>query len=180
MEIFQYWASKLDPWSSIRQLLHGYHPNSVLSHPELTRRAFFGDAMKPFSDVVMTFQRHLCPYESLRWPIDMMTRFVRFDGVLRRLRGFFGARRDRKQQALLVIVGSQDKLTRPDISLRLADEYRQTAAGMTPDGGIEGDVGVRYEVVEGAGHHLQNDVQLKDGARILCDFMDRLGGAVKA
>src|SRR4051812_464349 len=101
-DIFRYWALKLDPWSLFRPFLPGYHPPSTLSPPPLAQRAFFGDSMPPLSPVVMNFQRRICACESLRWPLDMFSRFVDFGGVLRPIRGFADAARGRTHPALFL------------------------------------------------------------------------------
>ena len=63
------------------------------------------------------------------------------------------------------MAGSQDKLMTPKVTRETAAFYREAAA--TARGS---DDAVQMEVVEGAGHHLQNDVQWEDGAARLLDF----------
>lgn len=48
-------------------------------------------------------------------------------------------------------------------------ENREKDSGLT-----EAEQGVRFGVIVGADHHLQSDLQCKDGAMKLPDFHERL------
>ncbi|KAK7415080.1 hypothetical protein QQZ08_012440 [Neonectria magnoliae] len=150
--VYMNWA-KLDIWFTIRLMFHSWHPNSPLSHPALTRRAFFGDSF-PLS-AVTPFQRRMSRYESYRWPFSMMKPFATASSVLQHIHSGGAAK-------LLVMAGSQDKLMTAQVTQDTAAFYRAAA---DPEGKE-----VRLEIVEGAGHHLQNDVQWEDGAGKLHDF----------
>ena len=164
MGVYMNWA-RLDPWFTVRLILHGWHPNSPLSHPTLTQRAFFGDKF-PLTSVV-AFQQRMNRYESYLWPFSMMRPFASAASVLRHVRrgepklGRVGRAR------VLIMAGTQDKLMTPDVTRETAAFYRAAAAGDT-----QGDGGgaVLMEMVEEAGHHLQNDVQWEDGAEKLWAF----------
>ncbi|KPM34698.1 hypothetical protein AK830_g11872 [Neonectria ditissima] len=147
---------KLDPWFTIRLILHGWHSNSPLSHPALTRRAFFGESF-PLS-AMGPFQSRLNRYESYGWPFSMMRAFASAGSILRHVHngGAGGIK-------LLVMAGSQDKLMTEKVTQETAAFYRAAADPEAKDV-------VRLEIVEGAGHHLQNDVQWQDGAGRLLNF----------
>jgi alpha-beta hydrolase superfamily lysophospholipase len=143
---------RLDPWCSFRMVFHGYHPNSPLSHPELTRRAFFGDSF-PATDVV-PFQRRMNRYESFWWPLTMMRPFASAQAVLA------GIENKGAKTTVLVMAGSQDALMDARVTRETTAFYRAASD----------EENVRIEFVNGAGHHLQNDVQWEDGAAKLLDF----------
>ena len=67
-------------------VFHGWHPNSPLSHPFLTRRAFFSDEYP--EDELIEFQRRSSRYESFLWPLGMMYPFVNARRLLRGIRGW--------------------------------------------------------------------------------------------
>lgn len=155
MGVYKNWWN-LDPWCALRLVLHAWHPNSPLSHPFLTRRAFFGDSF-PFSAIV-PFQRRMNRYESFLWPSSMMRPFASANSILKHVD-------DQVKAAVLVMAGSQDKLMTPKITQETTAFYREAAITARGD-----DDAVRLEFVEGAGHHLQNDIQWEDGAAKLLDF----------
>lgn len=161
MGVYKNWWN-LDPWFTLRLVLHAWHPNSPLSHPVLTRRAFFGDSF-PLSAVI-PFQQRTNRYESYLWPFSMMRPFASASSVLEHVDSQAAAR-------VLVMAGSQDKLMTPEVTQETAAFYREAAA--TARGG---DDAVRMEIVEGAGHHLQNDVQWEDGAVKLLGFYRSVTG----
>ena len=92
------------------------------------------------------------------------------------------------RDSVCIIVGDQDKLMHVGMCQQQAIEYRQCLARMLEPtratqslapstrerkGGLatESTGGVRLVVVEGAGHHLQNDVQQEIGAQMLLQFV---------
>lgn len=154
MGVYANWA-KLDPWFTIRMLFHAGHSNSPLSHPILTRQAFFGDAF-PLSAVI-PFQQHLNRYESFLWPFSMMYPFSSATNILRHIHN-----EGESGEKVLILTGSQDKLMDKLVTERTVTWYRDAATGRRE--------GARLNFVEGAGHHLQNDVQWKDGAEKLFEF----------
>lgn len=154
MGVYMNWA-RLDPWFTLRMIFHGWHPNSPLSHPALTRRAFFGDRF-PMSYVI-PFQRRLNRYESYGWPFSMMRPFATASSILRHIHN-----KGSSGNKVLVMAGSQDALMTPEVTQETAAFYRRVAE---PE-----KEGVLMEFVKGAGHHLQNDVQWEDGAAKLFEF----------
>ncbi|CAK9784491.1 alpha/beta-hydrolase [Cutaneotrichosporon oleaginosum] len=140
--VYLNWA-RLDPWFSLRMLFHFWHPNSPLSHPRLTYAAFFGPSFP--EDRVLAFQHRMSRFESFWWPISMMRPFAKASQILAKV----------SSRSVLVMAGSEDALMTPDVTRATAAFYRAESKE------------VQLEFVEGAGHHLQNDVQWTDGAQRL-------------
>lgn len=179
----------LDPWFSLRLLFHGWHPNSPLSHPALTKRAFFSDAVS--DSYVAQFQKHINAYESFLWPLGMMVPFANAETIIRKITGW-----DRGGQRILVLAGGRDRLMTMDVMEKLAEFYRRPlrlllrnkkldAVGDSSDQveaeessvrrgmDTDGD-GVRLCVVRSAGHHMQNDAEWEAGAEKLLTFYHQL------
>ncbi|KAL1404860.1 hypothetical protein Q8F55_008471 [Vanrija albida] len=142
----------LDRWFVFRLLFcHFGHPNSALSHPLLTLRAFFGRQFP--LQTVYPFQAKLARYESLRWPFSMVGPFARAQDVVKHV----------QRRRILVLAGDEDALMTPEITRETAAYYALAGAEVTT------------EFVSGAGHHLQNDVQWEEGAERLLDWYRALG-----
>lgn len=160
-------------------MFHLGHPNSPLSHPALTRRVFFSDALS--DQYVHNFQTHTNAYESLLWPMGMVRPFVNARNVVQHIAGWG------KGQRILVLAGGGDKLMTLGVMRQLATFYRRAFRTLVSEKKLEADNsivvppegeegldnagdGVRLDIVPGAGHHLQNDAQWKVGAKKLLDF----------
>lgn len=169
----------LDPWFVLRMIFHLGHPNSPLSHPALTHKVFFSDAVS--DQYVFNFQMRINAYDSLLWPMGMMSPFVNAKSVVRQLFGWGNGQR------ILVLAGGGDRLMTVDVMGQLATFYRKAIRTLVGEKKLETDGplavlpegeegmknagdGVRLNVVPGAGHHLQNDAQWKVGADELLDF----------
>ncbi len=178
---------RLDPLFTIRMLFHAWHPNSPLSHPALTRRVFFSDALpEPY---VEEFQRRTAPYESMLWVMGMRKLFVSPPSILSQISGWTST----AGQRLLVLAGEGDKIMTPPEMQKLAKFYRdtfKTPAVQKKLGPVDADLevqsapgeggqdtagqGVQLRFVPGAGHHMQNDVGWEVGARKLLEFYEQL------
>ncbi|KAK3680463.1 Alpha/Beta hydrolase protein [Podospora appendiculata] len=173
----------LDPWFTLRMILHGWHPNSPLSHPALTRRVFFSE--QPSDAYVESFQKRVSPYESFLWPLGMSYPFTNPQKLLQQITG------SEAGQKVLVLWDGPDKIMTLPVMERLAAFYREAYHRLVGkkkldvgDSEIkaiagEGDQdtagrGVRLCIVPGAGHHLQNDVQWEAGAQKLLEFCEQL------
>ncbi|KLU89409.1 hypothetical protein MAPG_08380 [Magnaporthiopsis poae ATCC 64411] len=187
---------RVDPLFGIRMLLHGWHPNSALSHPALTKRVFFSDEVD--DDYVLRFQARTSAYESFLWPLSMMRRFVDPARLLCRLWGWTSSSdgsgsSTRSGQRILIMSGEGDKLMTPPVMRHLAATYRAAFADqanakkievghdsaevvpLAGEGGVDdAGQGVRFCIAPGAGHHLQNDVEWEVGARKLLEFYKQL------
>lgn len=175
---------RADPWFSFRMIFHGWHPNSPLSHPALTRRIFFSNEL---SDAyVNAFQSRSSPYESFLWPLGMSYPFADPQRVLGQISSW-----GRAPQGLMVLYGGIDVIMNKTQMEKLGQFYRTAFSalvgkeklgaedrGVTSLAGEVGETsvghGVRVGVVPGAGHHLQNDVTWEIGAKKLLEFYDQL------
>ncbi|KAK8087384.1 hypothetical protein PG994_002358 [Apiospora phragmitis] len=182
-KVYYNWAC-FDPWFPIRLVFHGWHSNSPLSHPSLTRRAFFSEQY-PEEDL-LEFQRHLNRFESFWWPIGMMAPFVDARKLLGNILGWDGS-----SDRILIMAGTGDKLMTRDVQVQAAQMYRNAVSDMVKEKKLEADSapvrkldgeggqddsgqGVRLAWVPGAGHHVQNDVQWEVGAAKLRAWLEQL------
>jgi pimeloyl-ACP methyl ester carboxylesterase len=163
---------KFDPWMMIRMLfLHFGHPMSPLSSTRLVKQAFFCDDFP--LDKVVAFERYMPRMESFAWPMGQNFRFGTFRNVLQRIVGWGMGQR------VLVLAGEKDRLVDLNVAQREVREAREAFVDLASCGKIEAkkeevDSGVRFYVVKGAGHHMQNDLQWEDGARQLLDWYEQL------
>ncbi|KAF4564538.1 hypothetical protein EYR40_010704 [Pleurotus pulmonarius] len=168
---------KMDPWFSLRMWGHFLHPNSPLSSTGLVKRAFFCDA-KPDSEVD-AFAQKMSYYESFLWPLGMMLgRLVDVRNVVKRISGW-----ESRGCSLMVLAAEKDRLMSIKQMKGAAEHYRGGLMDLirtkkldsVESGDPEGDVsGVRFRVVAGAGHHLQNDIQWHEGACEVVGFYEQL------
>jgi hypothetical protein len=178
--VYKNWAA-LDPLFMVRMFWQGCHPNSPLSHPALTKQAFFSDSIA--DSYVVAFQKRICRYESFLWPWGMMYPFSNATRVVRQIFGGNGG------EKILVMSGTGDKLMTIPVMKELAARYREAYDGLDETGVMLDKVdakalgggyagsrgrGVRAVFVPRAGHHLQNDVQWEDGAWELLQFYRQL------
>lgn len=176
----------MDPWFVIRNLLHLQHPRSPLSSDTLVYNAFFGPAFP--RDKVREFAQQMPNYESIAWPIGMMKRFTDVLSILRNIQGW----RNSLSSRVMVMAGSEDKLMGVQLMRDVACEYRkgieqlgddkrldpadfpQSSFQLSPHVRQDTETAVTMVVVEGAGHHVQNDVQADEAAEALRKFLDQL------
>jgi hypothetical protein len=178
------WA-KFDPWFTIRMILHGWHPNSPLSHLALTKKAFFSDDVS--DSYLLKFQQQVNRYESFLWPLGMLRPFTSATNVLQQISSSGSG----SGEKVLVMSGTGDRMMTISVMNELASTYRQAWSRLVTSKKIEskstetkplaGDGGrdsigrgVRQCFVPAAGHHLQNDVQWKVGAEKLLQFCEQL------
>ncbi|KAI1813624.1 alpha/beta-hydrolase [Poronia punctata] len=183
LSVYMNWW-RLDPWFTIRMFFHGWHPNSPLSHPFLVKQAFFSNECP--ADKLVEFQSRLSRYESFLWPLGMFLRFVDPKRLMCNITGWG------KSPRVLVMVGTEDKLMTREVTERTAEIYRAAFSELVSEKKLEvedGDVqclgkgcsvkddvghGVELAWVQGAGHHLQNDMNWEIGAEKLLEFVRRL------
>ena len=144
-------------------------------------RAFFSEAF-PRSEV-QKFERMLPAYESMIWPLGQMLPFANIGNILRNILGW---REDVSKTRLLVMAGREDKLMDVPMMRRLAALYRGGISRIFPEvfptenksskvsDVTSGTTGVDLVVVEGSGHHLQNDLHWQDAASQFLNFLDQL------
>lgn len=181
------WA-RHDPWFLVRSLFHLQHPNSPLSSIKLVHGAFFCPQF-PLS-AVREFARWMPAYESMGWPMGMGGSFWGWwRGCAKWLEprdillNVSSAREVDGKDSVCVVVGEKDMMLRGTIWDQQVAELRDGlsqlrdghGAKAAPQEEIEGaevrsEGGVRLIVVQGAGHHLQNDLQRDVGAEALLRF----------
>lgn len=160
------------------------HPRSPLSSTTLVHRAFFCPSFPTAS--VKEFETHMPAYESLLWPLGIMLPFVNTRNVLKNIVGWGAASKER----VFVLAGSKDTLMGVKLMRRMAQHYRNSFAKLVKREFLQADLaeaeadtqeadefsssGVRFSVVEGAGHHMQNDLQWEDTAQQLLTFVEQL------
>jgi len=177
------WWFKLDPWFALRFYIRDLcHPKSPLSSTTLVHRAFFCPSYP--TEKVVEFERFMPDYESLMWPIGMMHSFIKVKNVLMNILGWTQGR-----QRLLVVAGSEDKLMSVKQMRKMASQYRQALMNLiqkrliTEKKDVEAEEadevesaanGVRFEIVNGSGHHIQNDLQWEVAADRILEFLNQL------
>jgi pimeloyl-ACP methyl ester carboxylesterase len=180
---------KLDPWFALRMWFRDFwHVRSPLSSTTLVHRAFFSPEFP--RERVREMERWMPEYESLTWPIGMMLPFVNVRNVLMNILGWGQGR-----QRLLVVSGEKDTLMGVTLMRRMAVQYRRSFVKnarrlLSSEGketeieepsepedheGVESSVdGVRFVVIKGSGHHLQNDLPWEDCASQVLNFLEHL------
>ncbi|KAI9848095.1 MAG: hypothetical protein M1837_001197 [Sclerophora amabilis] len=139
---------------------------------------------------VAEFESLMPEYESLNWPIGMLRPFINVRRVLAGISGWDSGER------IMVVAGGLDRICSVPLMRRMAQQYRTAVGDLVKEKKIDetegavGDAeeapvekctesrgaGVRFTIVEGAGHHVQNDLQRDDGARRILDFVKQLDG----
>jgi pimeloyl-ACP methyl ester carboxylesterase len=178
-----YWNwFKLDPWFVPRLYFRDmWHPRSPLSSTSLVHRAFFSPEY-PVGEV-KKFEVLMPEYESLVWPLGMMFSFVNVGNVLKSVVGW----RDERQARVLIIAGEKDTLMGVGLMRKMAADYRQQFISFAkslwgarfmetsetkPESGDQQGVG--FEVIQGSGHHIQNDLHWEECAQKILAFVDQL------
>jgi pimeloyl-ACP methyl ester carboxylesterase len=173
----------MDPWMLLRNLLHLHHPRSALSSDTLVGNAFFGHKFP--QDQVRDFAQWMSQCESMGWPVGMMNRFTNVSNILQNIQGLGSS-----AARIMVMAGTEDKLMGVKLMQDMAGEYRDGIRQLSDQKKIEPTVetgnsisknvkqetenGVSMVIVEGAGHHIQNDVQADEAAEALKMFVEQL------
>jgi hypothetical protein len=173
----------------LRTAFHFQHPTSPLSSDRLVHGAFF---CKSFPrSAVSVFAQWMPSYESMKWPMAMMGSFTAWWKGLPSwlnlkdiLSNVTSVQSHLRGDHVCIMVGSEDVLMDLDMARKQTSEYRaalrMSASPGKQDSNSEeradgstttdsGD-GVRFVIVHGAGHHLQNDLQRDAGAEALLAF----------
>lgn len=172
----------MDPWFNFRMFIHFWHPNSPLSNIRLVKQAFFCRE-KP-DEEVDAFARLMAPYESFLWPIGMMFKgYVSVPKIIESIVGWGTSER------IFILSAENDALMSVKQMRGAAEHYRVGVADLVKEKKLEaktGDLvlnekttendgnGVRFRIVPGAGHHVQNDIQWEDGAKAVVEFYEQL------
>jgi hypothetical protein len=136
-------------------------------------------------------------YESMGWPMGQMGGFwawlrgrSQWLDIQAIVRNISNANTAERKDAVCVMVGNQDVLVDVEMSRQSAAEYREALGRKDEDQKriaasesdssfitaidgttVESAAGVQLVIVDGAGHHLQNDVQRGAGAEALLHFV---------
>ncbi|KAF2754626.1 alpha/beta-hydrolase [Pseudovirgaria hyperparasitica] len=159
--VYKNWWFRVDPFFMPRVVLHLWHPTSPLSTDALVKRVFFSDEKS--DEEVAVFRQNMAPYESYWWPMSMMWTFADAGRVLQSIKGWNQA--EIMEQLSAWYRSAFDSMRKTDNPKGSGSEIVKSQ--------MRGE-GVRFEMVEGAGHHVQNDVQWEDGALKILDFYEQL------
>lgn len=163
-----YWNwLKADPWFPIRVYWHLLHPRSPLSSSNLVKNAFFCDEYP--IERVSAFEKLMSTFESLIWPSSMMSRFVSVKKILQHVSVYLD------RPAVLIMAAEKSRLMGVPMMRSMADEYAVGVRDILLQQGEDASSSqvaqaVSFEVVSGVGHHLQNDLNWREGAEKLAKF----------
>jgi len=168
-----------------------FHSKYLMVTTKQVHNAFF-TSWTP-TPVVESLQRLLSPYESMLWPMQGLFKFVTGPDVLSSITGWTIRSSTPETQSdetsgvnqnLLVLAAEHDVLCTPPILRDAADRYRAAFAQMVELGKIDGvktrdlkgdeEGGVRFRVVKGVGHHMQNHVEWERGAEEILEWAEQL------
>ncbi|KAF2219944.1 Alpha/Beta hydrolase protein [Elsinoe ampelina] len=158
---------RADPWFPIRIYWHLFHARSPLSSTALVKNAFFCDEYP--IEKIPALEKLMAPYESMLWPSSMFWRFISIRKVLGNVNVAVG------RPSVLVMAAEKSRLMDPAMMRRAADEYAMGIRDVLLEEDKEVSASqvaqtVSYELIRGAGHHLQNDLQWRDGAEKMAKF----------
>lgn len=126
-------------------------------------------------------------YESLAWAIGMMKRFTHVPSILKNIQGW-----GTSPSRIMVMAATEDKLVKVRLMEDTVREYRKDIKQLSGQKKIEPyedlstssqvgenttqntEIAVTMVVVNGAGHHVQNDVQADEAAEALRMFLEQL------
>ncbi|PSK53993.1 Actin-related protein 2 [Elsinoe australis] len=163
-----YWNwLKADQWFPIRVYWHLLHPRSPLSSSSLVKNAFFCDEYP--IERVSAFEKLMSPFESLIWPSSIMSRFVSVKKILQHVSVFLD------RPAVLIMAAEKSRLMGVPMMRSMADEYAVGVRDILLQQGEDASSSqvaqaVSFEVVSRVGHHLQNDLNWREGAEKLAKF----------
>ena len=156
-----------------------FHPRYPLATTSAVKSSFFSRET-PISHVKV-FERLLAPYESLMWPFQMIMPVGRAADILKGVSGWWEKGKGGAKTCLLVVAGEKDVLCRPRILEALAGWYRGALKEGYPSSSAnrdaaerEAEEGVRFRVVKGVAHHMQNEVEWEKGAEEILRWLKEL------
>lgn len=157
-----------------------FHPRYILATTQQVHAAFFTPETP--TSVVKQLERLLSPYESMLWPMQALFRFVTgpdvvcsIDWVTTKSASLL----HRATPRFLILAAEHDVLCTPAILCDTAERYRDAfrhcvKVGKLDVSGEDGGEGVRFRVVTGLGHHLQNHVGWESGAEEILEWTETL------
>lgn len=152
-----------------------FHSRYLLATIPQIHSAFF-TAETPVSHV-QRFSHLLSPYESMLWPMQGLPAFVTGPDVLGSITGWNSKNGgDSVKQALFVLAAEKDVLCTPPIMRDAAQRYGKALETLADNGGkvANDEGGVRFRVVKGSAHHLQNHEEWERGAEEVRLWVEQL------
>ncbi|EUC43656.1 hypothetical protein COCMIDRAFT_100324, partial [Bipolaris oryzae ATCC 44560] len=172
-----------------------FHSRYLLATTKQVKDPFF-TASTPWS-VVQALERLLSPYESMLWPIQALFPIVTGPDVIQSIDGWkpkqpgtsVVGKKAGVVSRLFVLAAEFDVLCTPSVLLDAAKRYRTAFIDCVRlkklDGMAEDSIdaasdenadcnGVKFEIVKGVAHHLQNHVEWEKGAEALLDWVKEL------
>lgn len=161
---------------------------SLLPTTTHVRRAWFSPEYP--SDKLQEVMKYMPEIETFFCGIELCFPFASCRHIVQNLLGWSADKLE--SQKILVISGSADKLMDPSTMRQLSKCYRDAIQYVMPEraspvidtAGDEDNTGklfeenqgsgIRMVVVNGAGHHIQNDIQWEIGAERVADFLQQL------
>lgn len=183
---YKFWALS----APIHFAYRGYHPRYLLATFNQVKDAFF-TAETPLRHV-QSFTKLLSPYESLLWPMQALNAFVTGPDVLTSITGWEGRKYTRLpstndeelsvSQRLFIIAAEKDVLCTPAILEDAAQRYKRAYQEMTSNSEWKAprkeqeheDTGVRFTVVKGVAHHMQNHEEWASGSAEVLKWLEQL------
>lgn len=185
---YKFWA-RTAPLNYFYRL---FHPRYILATTKQVRDPFFTQSTP--MPVVKALERILSPYESMLWPVQALSPIVTGPDVIQSITGW--KPRQPKQVAesessvaprLFVLAAEFDILCTPPLLRDAAQRYRAAflesvrlrkldglpeQIGHSEDDKSGESNGVKFEVVKGVAHHLQNHVEWEKGAEVVLDWVE--------
>jgi pimeloyl-ACP methyl ester carboxylesterase len=184
---YRFWAST----APIHFTYRGYHSRYLLATVQQVQDAFF-TAETPTRHI-QSFAKLLSPYESMLWPMQALNAFVSGPDVLSSITGWAhrksvlsGSLSDKSTsestQRLFILAAEKDVLCTPAILKDAAQRYRWAFKEMASNSDLEGakqghdneSNGVRFRVVSGVAHHIQNHEEWERGADEVRMWLEQL------
>ncbi|KAF9739354.1 hypothetical protein PMIN06_000950 [Paraphaeosphaeria minitans] len=184
---YSFWAAT----APIHFTCRGCHSRYLLATVKQVQDAFFTSGT-PLQHV-QSFAKLLSPYESMLWPMQALNAFVTGPDVLSSITGW--ARRrpipskspgeeptPELSQRLFILAAERDVLCTPAILEDAAQRYRRAFRDIESDKRLRGaieeqrnaNIGVRFRVVEGVAHHMQNHEEWGKGADEVRKWLEQL------
>ncbi|CAO2654675.1 Nn.00g114080.m01.CDS01 [Neocucurbitaria sp. VM-36] len=170
------------------------HSRYLLATTKQVHDAFFS-YRTPVS-VIKQLEYLLAPYESMCWPMQVLSAFVTGPDVIQHITGWMSGKSSSANAApagiaprFLVLAAEEDVLCTPAVLLDAAKRYRATFYHCIRTGKLggvsESDArfevedgenwnGVSLKMVKGVAHHSQNDVEWQKGAKVVLEWAERL------
>lgn len=164
------------------------HPRYILANTSQVKGSFFTPDT-PWADV-QHLERLLSPYESFAWPLQGLFPFVNAQNVIASITGWrrrsdlmsgttTSSTTSTEGSRFLVIAGEHDVLCTPVVLEDAANRYRKAFQQVLERGKLDEarnaarDDGVRFMVIPGVAHHIQNHAEWQRGADEILNWLQQ-------